>query len=208
MPVGVPPNPGEKLRPFLLEHATFSSTPGRASLVGMNEAEALFQANPFAAVKFLRPLLLFGSVISSVLTVLTFRELHSQPPWWTAEGRAALRSPVGGASDNDGGTSSGGPSVLPLIWVWVQFTIMCVQWPIRLVLLRHILKLGTGTVDEAAAQLTGLARSRAWRGNQHLGSLHAIVCLVGACIYFLRAAGLVDRPPGAHSRCHVLGARC
>ena len=153
----------------------------------MNEAEALFQANPFAAVKFLRPLLLFGSVISSVLTVLTFRELHSQPPWWTAEGRAALRSPVGGASDNDGGTSSGGPSVLPLIWVWVQFTIMCVQWPIRLVLLRHILKLGTGTVDEAAAQLTGLARSRAWRGNQHLGGLHAIVCLVGACIYFFCA---------------------
>ena len=149
----------------------------------MNEAEALFQANPFAAVKFLRPLLLFGSVISSVLTVLTFRELREQPHWWTEEGRAVLRL----ASEGGGDEGSPPQSLLPLVWVWLQFTIMCVQWPIRLLLLRHILQLGTGTVNEAAAQLTGLARSRAWRGNQHLGGLHAVVCLVGACIYFFCA---------------------
>ena len=140
----------------------------------MNEAEQLFRANPFAAVKFLRPLLLLGSLVTTVLMGITAYALWQQPPWWTLEGFEELRR-----LDRP---------VVTLSWLSVHFVIMCVQWPVRFMLLHHILRMGQGTMEEAAEQMTWLARSREWRTNQSLGGIHVVICFVGCAIYFFSTA--------------------
>ena len=118
----------------------------------MQDIDALFVANPFAARKFLKPLLAFGAVASTLLTVV-----DSVALLWEE-----------------------GPFCLSHFWVGVQVVLQVVQSPVRFALMRGLHRI-TGSLDEAAEALTRLTRSWTWVANKQLGAAHAMwsgVCIV------------------------------
>ena len=137
----------------------------------MQEVEHLFVDNPFAAQRFLAPLLAIGAFASAALTVADAVVL------WCYENEG----------ENDRARfvvnlSSG--------WVIFQMILQIIQAPVRLLLYKELSDI-SGTLDQATAQLRRLSNSKVWVANKNLGLVHAIWCAVGAVIIYMT----FDDPP-------------
>ena len=119
----------------------------------MQEVEHLFVDNPFAAQRFLAPLLAIGAFASAALTVADAVVL------WCYENEG----------ENDRARfvvnlSSG--------WVIFQMILQIIQAPVRLLLYKELSDI-SGTLDQATAQLRRLSNSKVWVANKNLGLVHA-----------------------------------
>ena len=126
----------------------------------MQDIDALFIANPFAARSFLCPLLAFGAFASAALTIVDWYALFGKDVSLCTESETNIWAS------------------LQLLWVAVQFSMQVVQAPIRFYLM-HGLYLVDGSLDEASEKLGRLTHSKCWAVNKQLGAVHAAWCAAG-----------------------------
>eukprot|EP00322_Chrysochromulina_rotalis_P023513 CAMPEP_0115890004 /NCGR_PEP_ID=MMETSP0287-20121206/33124_1 /TAXON_ID=412157 /ORGANISM="Chrysochromulina rotalis, Strain UIO044" /LENGTH=365 /DNA_ID=CAMNT_0003346755 /DNA_START=8 /DNA_END=1107 /DNA_ORIENTATION=- len=120
------------------------------------DVELLFQHHPQAGIRFLRPLLVVGSVTSVIFSLMDAYLLHTS------------------------GCSTSGCSGLSGIWVGVQMTLQLLQLPVRMILLVKLNQASAADSNDAAAdQLVALNRSMGWRVNKQLGGLNLAWFVVG-----------------------------
>ena len=130
----------------LSKEACCSSAPGRMPRVHRHDdVEMLFAQYPRAGIRFLRPLLIVGCATSIGLSILDLLTLCHSP--------------------GDCGVSG--------FWVGVQAVMQLVQLPLRTLLLRRLSEaIATADDERVAIQLLALNRSREWRMNKQLGTIH------------------------------------
>ena len=128
----------------------------------MADLENFFRANPFSALRFLRPLLRVGAVFSAAMTGTTLYHLSLFP-------------------------CEEGSSCMPTRrWLEVQAMLMVVQWPVRIALMRgfHQVEEYSRSVQQAADALGQFVHSRTWNLHSYLGGMSAI-WLIGGSAYML-----------------------
>ena len=141
------------------------------------DVEVLFAQNPRAGIRFLRPLLVLGSVISLVLSVLDLHILSQ-----------GARDIVGlGLWEAGGGLrglwTCGSACGLAGFWLGAKVVLQIVQLPIRVLLLQRLNVAAEVVNDEAAAMhLLALNRSVAWKANKRLGAINLAWFVLGFLI--------------------------
>ena len=131
------------------------------------------RANPFSALRFLRPLLRVGAVFSAAMTGTTLYHLSLFP-------------------------CEEGSSCMPTRrWLEVQAMLMVVQWPVRIALMRgfHQVEEYSRSVQQAADALGQFVHSRTWNLHSYLGGMSAI-WLIGGSAYMLWVKPMDDRRGG------------
>ena len=135
----------------------------------MPEVEFLFEQNPVASIKFLRPLLISGNITSLLLTALDAYCIA--PSIGLDSGKLLQCGPAG-------------------MWVLTQGMLRIAQFPIRLLLMSK-LTAATHAVSEedAVAHLLELNRSSAWRTNKRLGAVNLLVFAAGIAVHLWVGGG-------------------
>jgi len=133
------------------------------------DVELLFAHNPRAGVRFLRPLLIAGTMTSSLLSAL---DLHI----------FSLRMPVGWHAMPSCGIAG--------TWILLQVALQIAQLPVRVLLMRRLnAAAAAGSDDVAALHLLALNRSIAWKTNKRLGAINLAWFVVGVIVSCANGGG-------------------